>query len=268
MAGERPQRVGLALGGGVVRGYAHLGVIAALTEAQIPIDVVSGASAGALMGALYCAGWDAEEMLRVALLLGWRSFARPCRPWRGLVTFSPLERWLRQMLGDIDIRDLKLPLAVVATDLYRGEPVVFCEGKLAPLVRASCSVPGLVAPLPRDGRLLCDGGVSDNLPVDAARALGADYVIGVNLFDPFNPKPGHLLSIGFSALETLVRRAGGGLDDTDCLISPDLVRSTYLRFGGRLGLIEKGRIAAEAKIPAIKAALARVPAEEAAISQT
>lgn len=256
---RRGRRVGLALGGGVARGYAHLGVLAALQVAGIPIDVVAGTSAGAIMGALYCAGFDLAELQRLALTLHWWDIARPCRPWRGLVTFAPLERWLRARLGDIDIRDLKIPFAVVATDLYKGEPVVFREGKLAPAVRASCSVPGIVAPVARDGMLLCDGGVSDNLPVSAARLLGADFVIGVNLFDPLIARPANLFSTGFAAVETMVRRAGGGLYQADCLINPDLIGATYLRFSRRLDSIEKGRIAAALRVDEIRQALAVKP---------
>ncbi len=257
-----PRCVGLALGGGVVRGYAHLGVLSVLERERIPIKVVAGTSAGALIGALYCAGIPTDVMRKTAMRFAWWNLARPVFPVRGFATFTPLERWVRRVLGDLNIEDLKIPFAIVATDLYQGEPVVFRQGKLAPAVRASCSVPGFVVPAQIEGRLLCDGGISDNLPVAAARALGADYVIGVNLFDPMISRPRNVFTLGFAAVETMVRRAGGGLHSCDVLISPDLVGATYVRMSHRLQLIEKGQIAAEAMLPAIRAALAGKPHDE------
>ena len=103
-------------------------------------------------------------------------------------------------------------------------------------------------PLRLNGHLLCDGGISDNLPVSVARALGADLVIGVNLFDPLIPQPRNMFTLGFAAIETMVRRAGGGVDSADCLISPDLVGSTYLRMSKRQELMAKGETATEARL--------------------
>jgi NTE family protein len=248
-------RIGLALGGGVVRGLAHVGVLSVLEREGIPIHCVAGTSAGAIIGSMYAAGVSVARIRELSLAIKWWHLARPVFPIRGWVTFAPLERWLVRLLGDLDIRDLGLPFAVVATDLEAGEPYVMREGRLAPAVRGSCSVPGIVTPLRYQGRLLCDGGVSDNLPVSVARNLGADYVIGVNLFDPIFPNPRNLISISFAAIETLVRRAGGGIDAADCLIRPDLVRATYINFSKKLDLITRGEIATEAMLPKIREAM-------------
>jgi NTE family protein len=231
---------------------AHVGVLSVLKREGIPIHCIAGTSAGSLIGAFYCAGMSVERIRELALAIKWWHLARPVFPIRGFVTFSPLQRWLVRTLGDIRIEDLRLPLAVVATDLDQGKPFAMCEGPLAPAVRASCSVPGFVTPLVHQGRTLCDGGISDNLPVDAVRALGAEFVIGVNLFDPFFNRPRTMFGFGFSAIETLVRRAGGGIEACDCLISPDLVGQTYLRFSKKLELIRRGEIAAQAQIPCIR----------------
>jgi NTE family protein len=249
------KRVGLALGGGVMRGLAHVGVLTVLKREGIPIDVVAGTSAGSLIGALYCAGLSIEDLTALALRLGWWHIARPVFPLRGLITFLPMERYLVKLIGDLGFADLRVPLAAVATDLGRGEPYVMCEGRLAPAVRASCSVPGLVTPVEMDGRVLCDGGISNNLPVDVARSLGADYVIGVNLFDPLYRQPRSIFSMGFAAVETLVRRAGGGLSACDCLISPDLIGASYVRVSRKVDLIQRGAAAAELQLPALRAAL-------------
>jgi NTE family protein len=248
-------RIGLALGGGVVRGYAHIGVLSVLEREGIPIHCIAGASAGAIMGAMYAAGLSAGQIREGAMRLKWWHLARPVFPIRGLVSFAPMERWLMRALGDIRFEDLKLPFAAVATDLEAGQPITLREGRLAPAIRGSCSVPGLVVPLRLNGHLLCDGGISDNLPVSVARALGAEYVIGVNLFDPFIPRPRNLFSLGFAAIETMVRRAGGGIDSADCLISPDLVGNTYLRMSKRQELMAKGEVAAESQLECIRAAV-------------
>jgi NTE family protein len=234
---------------------AHVGVLQALERAQIPIDCLAGTSAGAIIGAMYCAGMPAKTLFEVAMRLKWWNIARPSMSPRGLVTFAPMERWLIRLLGDLRFTDLPTPFVAVATDLEHGKPVILREGRIAPAVRASSSVPGVVTPVVLGGYTLCDGGVSDNLPVDAVRSLGADFVIGVNLFDPYFPRPRNMFSAGFAAVETMVRRAGGGIEQADCLINPDLVRQSYLRFSNKLDLITRGETAAEAKIENIKAAL-------------
>lgn len=259
MKPDGQKRIGLALGGGAVRGLAHLGVLTVLEREGISIDCVAGASVGAVVGAAYCAGLGAQQLTVISAQLGWRKIASPTWPIQGFVSFAKLERWLVDLLGDLDFADLAIPFAVVATDAASGAPVVLKEERLAPAVRASCSVPGIVPPVKMNGRLLVDGGVSDNLPVATVRALGADYVIGVDICRPLiRPRRGPL-GIGFAALETLVQRVGGGIETTDCLISPDLGGFSYVRFSQREELINRGIRAAEAKLPLLRSALTAGP---------
>lgn len=253
------KRVGLALGGGAVRGLAHLGVLTVLERQGIPIDCVVGASVGSLVGAAYCAGMGIPELHEIAALVSWRRIASLTWPTRGFVSLIKLERWLVALWGDLIFADLALPFAAVATDLERGRPVVLREGRLAPAVRASCSVPGIMTPVRMNGQLLVDGGVTDNLPVAAARALGADYVIGVDVCRPTYRQRMGPLGVGLTALETLVRHAGAGLRNADCLISPDLAGFSYVRFSRRRELIARGMQATEEKLPLIQAALATAP---------
>jgi NTE family protein len=145
---------------------------------------------------------------------------------------------------------------VVATDLDSGEPVVLKHHRLAPAVRASCSIPGLVTPIRMNGRRLVDGGVSDNLPVSAVRELGANYVIGVDLCQPARRRFLGPLGAGFTSLEILVRQAGGGIHTADCLITPELSGFSYARFSRRAELMARGEKAAEEKLPEIKTLLA------------
>jgi NTE family protein len=195
----------------------------------------------------------------IAAQIGWRNIASPTWPAQGLVSFARLERWLVGLLGDLVFEELAIPLAVMATDLESGRPVVLREGRLAAVVRASCAIPGLVPPLRMEGRLLGDGGVADNLPVAAARALGADFVIGVDVCRPAYRRRLGPLGAGLAALETLVRHAGGGVYEADCLIAPDLAGYSYVRFSQRESLLALGARAAEESLPVIQAALVGQP---------
>ncbi len=250
----RPQ-IGLALGGGVARGAAHIGVLSVLIEAGVPIDCVAGTSAGSVVGAAYCAGLDAAKMREMASQMGWGHIASPVWPQRGLVSFERMEPWLESFVGELDISDLALPFAAVTTDVYTGKSVTHTRGRLATAVRASSSVPGVVEPVEINGSLFCDGGISDNLPVDAARELGADYVIGVDLFAPEYDGRWGPLGLLFSAAETLIRHAGGGVSDADCLIVPPIDDYSFLNFNKSETFIALGEQAARQKLPQIIADL-------------
>ena len=252
-------RIGLALSGGISRGPAHIGVLNVLTRAGISIDCVTGVSVGSIIGAVFCAGVPLEKMNDLALQIGWRRIARPVWPRRGFLSFKKLERFLIDLIGDVDFQQLKIPFAVVATDLLSGEPLVIMEGRVASAVHASCAVPGFVEPVERGGRLLGDGGVSCNLPGKQVRALGADYVIGVDLMQPHLRRRMGPLRFGAMALETLVQRSGGGLDQVDCLIQPQLAGFNSLVFSRAAHLIERGESAAQQQQSAILAALHEAP---------
>ncbi|HEY84633.1 MAG TPA: patatin-like phospholipase family protein [Chloroflexi bacterium] len=248
-------KIGLALSGGVMRGPVHVGVLNVLEREGIPVDVVTGASAGAIVGEFYCAGMELDYMQELVMKIGWKNFISPTISSKGFFSFGKLENWLIDLVTDLHFCDLnRQPFAVVATDLEKGKPVVFTKGSIAPAVRASCSVPGVIVPAEIDGKLLGDGGVSNNLPVSAATALGADYVIGVDLFIPAVRRVFGPLGFGFAALETLVRRSGGGDDIADCLIAPDLAGKSYIN-PDKAELMKLGEKATETKLPEIFAAL-------------
>lgn len=246
-SGDRT-KVGLALGGGAVRGMAHLGVLSVLAEANISIDFMAGTSVGSLISVCYCAGLSIAQLMVYAEQFHWQRIARPSFSGRGLVHFNRLSSWIVQELGDIEFNDLNIPCCVIATDMEQGMPVALCEGRVAPAVQASCSVPGFVTPVELDGRILCDGVISDNLPVSILRRMGADYVIAVDIFSFKLRRNLGLLGYLLAALEILLERAGGGIDEADCLISPDLEGETYVRFSKRDRLFELGRQAAYDKV--------------------
>ncbi len=239
----------------MARGSAHIGVLSVLEEAGVPIDCVAGTSAGSIVGAVYCAGLDLFTMRELASQSGWSHFAMPVWPKRGLVSFARMEPWIERYVGELDIRDLPIPFAAVATDVYTGEAVALREGRLATAVRTSSSVPGVITPVEIDGRLLCDGGISDNVPVAAARELGADYVIGVDLFAPEYTGKWGPVGIGLSAVETLIRHSGGGVSEADCLIVPPIDDHSFLSFSKSATFVALGEMAARQKLPQILADL-------------
>jgi NTE family protein len=248
-------RVGIALGGGVVRGIAHLGVLAELVRAGVPIDIVVGTSVGAVIGALFAAGVDIAEMEYMATRIRWRDVARPVWPRRGFLSFAPLEQTMVRLLGDVTFADLALPFATVCTDMRTGSQVVISEGQVAPAVRASASVPGIVAPLEISPYLLADGALVNNTPASVVRSLGADYVIGVDIMSPDFFRGGGPVGIAFMALEIAIANSGTGRAHSDYFITPQLGGLTYILLAARETLIKHGREAGAIAAPEIRQAL-------------
>lgn len=251
-ASRAHKRVGLALGGGAARGLAHIGVLEALQEANIPIDYVAGTSAGAIIGAAFCAGLGLEKIKQIALQVRWHHIIRPVWPAQGLVTLARLEQFMVKIMGDVNFDDLQIPFAAVATDLEKGQAVVLREGRVAPAVRASCCVPGFVTPVRLNGRLLGDGCATDNLPAAALRQMGAEYIIGVYIMPPVIRRRWGALGYAMNAIEILVQQAGRGIELVDCLIAPDLADLTYVRFSQGPEMIARGYQAAREKLPIIQ----------------
>lgn len=249
-------KVGLTLGGGVVRGFAHVGVLMTLEEAGIHVDIVTGTSVGSIVGAFVAAGWGCAQISEITKHFNWRGMARIAAPWRGgWISFYKLEQFVDAQLNNAQFSDLKLPFAAVATDLVSGNPVVLNTGSVAHAVQASSAVPGIVVPVEVDGQMLSDGGVSDNLPVRTTRAMGADYVIACNILGRYWSKARNPYTRGIAAIENAIRWAGGGLLLTDCLIEPDISDVAYQSFSRSQYMIDQGRKAAEAKLPEILQAL-------------
>jgi NTE family protein len=250
------KRVGLALGGGGARGMAHVGAIRVLEREGIPIDCIAGTSAGSLVGAAYAAGIRGHRLLEMALNIRWRDIARVVWPRQGFFSFDRLESFLVNTVGDLTFTELDMPYAAIAADLATGQQVVLTEGRLAPAVRASCSVPGLVTPADIGGRLLVDGGVVNNLPISVVRSLGADVVIAVGLGDPPGEIPSGPLAIAISALDFLLINAADDPATADVhLPIPVWGLGSMIRTSRRHRLISLGQRAAEQAVPAIRAAL-------------
>ncbi len=173
-------RLGIALGSGSARGWAHIGILRALEQAGIIPDVVSGTSIGALVGAAYASG-RLDRLEEWVVEIDWWGIVRYMDLRRGGVEGERLMRAFRERVEDAAIEALPKPFGAVATDLFTGREVWFQEGSLVEAVRASIALPGLFCPVQYQGRWLVDGGLVDPLPVSLCRALGADRVIAVNL---------------------------------------------------------------------------------------
>lgn len=173
--------VGLALGGGFARGFAHLGVLQVLEEHQIPISHIAGTSVGSILGAAYASGAPLARIMETCRTLRFRDIAR----WRvsrlGLASNQRLGDLIERVFESRQFAELRIPLAVVATDLASGEPVVFTQGNLVDAIRASCAFPGLFEPVEIGTRCLADGGLVAPVPTRAARDLGATSVIGISV---------------------------------------------------------------------------------------
>ena len=182
-AAAMPSRAGiaLALGGGFARGFAHLGVLQVLEQNQIPISHIAGTSVGSILGAAYASGAPLDRIIETCRTLRFRDIAR----WRvsrlGLASNHRLASLIERVFESRDFEDLRIPLAVVATDLTSGEPVVFTQGNLVDAIRASCAFPGLFEPVEIGTRCLADGGLVAPVPTHAARELGAGIVVGVSV---------------------------------------------------------------------------------------
>jgi NTE family protein len=177
-----PPKVGLALGSGAARGLAHIGVLKVLEEAKIPIDIITGTSMGAFIGAMYAAGVPVTQMEEVALELDWLSMARllaPVVPTSGLTDGKKLLAFMAELLPARDFSDLRQSLAVTATDINTGEAIIIKQGDLLEALRASLAFPGIFSPVRFGQRFLVDGGLCKPIPTDVARSLGAEKVIGV-----------------------------------------------------------------------------------------
>ncbi len=255
MNAPKRKTVGLALSGGGARGPAHLGALRVLEREKIPIDVVAGVSAGSIVGALYCAGVTLQDMLYAIGDFNWLKIAGLAVPRYGLFSFEKLDGFLAQWIGEAWFSELQKPFAVGTTDLLTGRSIIFTTGRVATLVRASCSIPGLVVPLKYGDYWLVDGGISCNLPSHAARALGAELVIGVDLLKPYVRKKFGALGIGTTAVEIMIRHSGGGLDGADVALSPALDNKTYSRFSRAQEMIALGEEAMEKALPLIRTAL-------------
>ncbi|MFC2040055.1 patatin-like phospholipase family protein [Chloroflexota bacterium] len=278
ISGLRPRRkinkkIGLALGGGAARGLAHIGVLSVLEEAGIPIYAVAGTSAGALVGALYANGKSPAEIKQAALNIGIKGMAGLVDlslPKSGLIKGQKIMKFLSSTMGgDLPISELKKPFACTATDIETGDPVLIREGSMLEAVRASISIPAIFSLARYQGHYMADGGLSIPIPVDLARSLGADFVIGVNVLPDADKRANHvragrkhrekepnifhvLMQAMFITSYSVVQAS---LDGADFIIQPDTASFGGADIGHIYAIIKQGEIAALRALPELKAKL-------------
>lgn len=269
--GKPSQRagIGLALGGGFARGFAHLGVLKVLQQYDIKVSHIAGSSVGSILGAAYASGAPLERIMEACRTLRFRDIAR----WRvsrlGLASNHRLAELMERVFGSRQFEDLKIPLAVVATDLCTGEPVIFTSGNLVDAIRASCAFPGLFEPVQIGTRCLADGGLVAQVPTQAARFIGAQTIVGVSvgMHDGRRGAPTNIFQVVSRAvsaaqkhqLEVWERHA-------DLVLRPDVQFLAWDDFARADEAIEAGAAAALRALPRIehlleKRADAEMPAE-------
>lgn len=287
-------RIGLVLSGGGARGLAHIGVLKVLERERIPVDVIAGTSMGAIVGGLYASGMKADEIERELKRIDWvRLFATRVgrqemsqrrkeedfeiasaielgissegefRAPQGAVSSRGLETLLRRFTlpvrGTGSFDKLPIPFRAVATDMETGDAVVLGQGDLAAALRSSMSVPGVFPPTELDGRVLGDGGLVNNVPIDVARSMGADVVIAVNIGTPLAGRDTLGSALGLTAqminilTEQNVKRSLSSMRPADVLVAPQLGELTSGDFDRALDLIRLGEEGADALQPRLAA---------------
>ncbi|TKC18554.1 patatin-like phospholipase family protein [Robertmurraya kyonggiensis] len=174
-------KIGLALGSGGARGFAHLGVLKTLLDAGIPIDLIAGSSMGAMVGCFYGAGLDIERLYNLSRVFKRKYYLDFTIPKMGFIAGNRVKDLIRIFTHGRNLEQLDIPVHVVATDLMTGDKIVFKDGPIADAVRASISIPGIFVPEKYEGKLLVDGGVIDRVPVSVVKEMGADLIIAVDV---------------------------------------------------------------------------------------
>ncbi len=177
-------KIGLALGSGAARGLAHIGVLKVLEKEKIPIDLIAGTSMGALVGGAYAVGMSVDEMEKIAMEVDWKRLGRLMDfviPRAGFINGKKVKTFIKTLVKNKKIEELKIPFATVATDIETGEEVVIQQGSIVEAIRASASIPGIFTPVRNGGKILVDGGLVNPIPISVVKKMGAGIIIAVNV---------------------------------------------------------------------------------------
>ncbi len=272
------KKVGLALSGGAARGLAHIGVLEILEKEEVPINMISGTSMGAIVGAMYARGESASKIKEVALDLGWRELAQIValtQPKAGLLSVRKIKARLKEIIGEVDFADLQMPFACVATDIITGEEVVIQHGPVLEAVIASMSLPVIFRAARWHGRYLVDGGVVNPVPVSVLKDMGADFIIASNVVikpadrvqntqleeevqkEVVKAKEPNIFNIVMQLVNiTSYQAVKSSLNGADIVIKPRVADIGVGDFGNARKCIYQGKLAAQASVPEIKRLLA------------
>jgi NTE family protein len=254
----RSLKIGLALGGGAARGFAHVGVIKALEAANIPVDIVTGTSAGSMVAVLYASGMNAAALQKASSSMDESTLADWTLSLRGVIKGEALQKYVNTQVGGRGLDKLSKPVGVVATDFESGGATVFVKGDAGMAVRASASIPGVFSPTHILGRTYVDGGLVSPVPAKAAKDMGADMVIAIDI----SARPGKPPEGLAATLNQTVSIMGQNLRNeelklyADVVIHPNLDHVAGTDFKSRSISISEGELATQQVLPQIKAAIA------------
>lgn len=254
---EKPIKVALVLGAGAAKGFAHIGVLKVLESNHIPVNMVVGTSAGSFVGSLYAYGFTAFQLQKISFDIEQGELIDFTIPDNGFIKGEKLEEYVNHMLRNTPMEKLRIPFYAVATDIQNGREMVFGSGNTGVAVRASCSIPGVFAPVVVGGRMYVDGGVVSPVAVEAALRQGADVVIAVDISgDGEAPKPQGTVGTILQSIGIMYEKiATHQLQKATVVIKPKVSAIGSADFSKRHEAILEGERAATAAMPAIKAAI-------------
>ncbi len=256
---KKPAKIALVLGAGASKGFAHVGVIKILEANKIPIDLIVGTSVGSAVGSLYSYGLNAFELQKISFSIEQKEIVDLTIPDNGFIKGEKLEEFINRILKNTPVEKLKLPFYAIATDILNGQETVFERGNTGQVVRASCSIPGVFRPVKIGDKFYVDGGVVSPVGVDAARRLGADFVIAVDISAGADRVP------PCTTIETLLQSinimyaklAAIQLSRADVVIQPRVGYIGSSDFSKRHEAILEGEKAALEMLPKIQAMINR-----------
>ncbi|MDL2225339.1 patatin-like phospholipase family protein [Eubacteriales bacterium OttesenSCG-928-M02] len=259
---DKRKKVGLALGGGSARGFAHIGILDVFEKEGIPMDYICGCSMGALVGSIYCTGTDLAMLEKLICQVREKDFFDVTLPRKGLIKGAQFREFIKILTHNKSFDEMQIPFSCVACDISAGKTVTFSKGKVYDAVRASISIPGAFEPHFIDGVMYVDGGVLDIVPIPQTRDMGADVVIAVNV----SPAP-HRQPVKNRLFDVMMRAndlVGHEyklikLKEADLLIEPEVANYNPYSNARTAEIIQAGRVAAQEAIPAIRELLGIAP---------
>ncbi len=254
-------KIGLALGGGGARGYAHLGAIKAFEEYGLKFDFICGTSAGSLVGAFYANGWTFEQIYDLASKFRKKDIRTSKLPFMPSST-EGLQNIIKSSLGEKDVSDSKIPLAIIATDIISTQECVIMKGDLSKAVAGSCAVPAIFQPVQFEDKLLLDGGLQNTLPSDIPKIFDCDYVVAVDVHSARNDgaKSSKYFDILGATMRVLMSKsATTGYKYADIVLTPETKRFKSTKIDGFDDMIDEGYREAIDKMPEILALFNKKP---------
>ncbi len=259
----KPAKVALVLGAGASKGFAHIGVLKVLESNKIPVHMIVGTSAGSFVGSLYAYGYNAFQLQKMAIAIEKGDIADLSIPDNGFIKGELLEGYINKTVKNSSMEKLRIPFYAVATNIQNGQEVVFGTGNTGRAVRASCSIPGIFRPVKISGQMYVDGGVVSPVAVDAARKIGADVIIAVDISaDVDNTQPESTIETILQSISIMYSKISNAqLSKADVVIKPKVGYIGSADFDKRHEAIIEGEKAALEALPKINAVIAKLKQE-------